>query len=112
MTIVLDFGTWHVEAITNVLTIPDAAGRVESSTINVQRPGNLLSYTISLLGISDTVNAQVMANVEAKNQSGTSLAVGVFFTGIRIRANKQAGTGVTTLTTVTTLIIREQGRNP
>jgi len=104
MTIIQDFGTWHVERHLDEFTLDNTT--TDSNTITFDRPGTVLSIQSSMSG--NTASPEQLLYVT--NASGTVLTAAYFSgrqTSCRIIFRNETG-GTITLATITTVIISDQ----
>ena len=107
MTIVLDFGTWHVEVVEAVIAVPAGASRTDSAAINLIRPGTFIGGSCF---ISDGgVNDDHIHNVGAPSFFGNAatLLVGNNINTVTMRVWKGSSTNTGDITVQAIIIIRD-----
>lgn len=108
MTIILEFGTWHVEYHRLTVDLPDAASGTLGALQNLDRPGAFIGIAITGASGTNNDNTQAVALYEIVNQSNNAFIFGDRPTGIRMFVIKQIGTsGVTTITFHCLMFIRD-----
>jgi len=110
MVIVLDFGTWWVEALTNQITLQDAAGRYTSGTANLQREGVLIGMVGNFHALQNAIdNVENIGGLEVMNQS-LAYTIGARITGSRCRVTKAIGVdGNVTVDVHVVVLVRKIG---
>jgi len=89
MTIILDFGTWHVEAF-HLTGFTATTGSSDDQEVNFTRPGTLLA--INAVKVRATNQTAIFSSILTLGGTG-DVAFGTRITGVRIRMhNDDSGT--------------------
>jgi len=106
MTIIADYGDYHVESIRVVFNIEDAAGEYVSADINLEQGGRYMGSSTTINGGASNDNSQRIAAVQLGIRA--PVAKDAFFgdeiTQVRARLLKDAGTAGSTAVAVEMLI--------
>jgi len=80
-----------------LLTIPDAAGRVSSTIVTLEKSGRVVGSMIYQMGGLDNDNTQAIGQFDVRSELAAQLDYGLSITGVQWRITKQAGTAGNTL---------------
>ena len=92
MTIVKDFGDWHIEVHDIDIDINDGAGVYTSADANLDKPGKFLFANMYGRWNANDDNIQAIGFTALMDQSSSTIALFEEITAIKLRAFKQAGT--------------------
>ncbi len=112
MTIIFNAGGnfWieHIDLPTIVLT--DPAGRLSSTIVNLEKPGEILTSMICQKGGPDTDNSQAVGSFDLRTEAASAMNPGTFITGCLWRVNKLIGTaGDTNANAYAMVFLRKRG---
>lgn len=111
MTIIFGRGDeFYIERLRSLVTLSDAAGFDTSAVTNLERSGDVLSFSTGIEFSANTTNSQAVGTVQVRDQASGLITHGGFLSGIIIFLNKQVGTGATVVTVITTLFMRRPAR--
>jgi len=108
MTIVLDFGTWHVEYHLITVVLSDAASSYISAGFPPDRVGAFIGCACCIQASSNNDNVQAAAVPQIRDSAPSNISIGDRVTSYQVRIAKEAGTsGDTTPAFHVILIIRD-----
>jgi len=111
MTIVFTAGDeFWIEQLNLVVQLENAAGEYSSGVLALQKPGNVVGYTITPTNPADNDNTQAVGIVHLTSQTGGSIPSGAFITGVTANVIKEAGTaGNTNVSINVSMLMRGTG---
>jgi len=93
MTIIFEKGNeFWIEFLSVALSIPDAAGNVQSAVADLERSGNYVGGGVIAVTSTDNDNTQAIGLTELRGFPTGTISFGTFATGMRVRINKTIGT--------------------
>lgn len=99
MTIIFEHGgIFWIEHLTLAnISILDAADRIISTAVNLERPGRYIGGVLTPISAPDNDNSQAIGHVDMRSEAATTLIYGTRISGITWRIDKQAGTAGATI---------------
>jgi len=111
MTIIFQRGgEFWIERVSILVGLVDAAGQIQSAVTNLERPGRLVSISVTPRNIQDADNFQVIGCWRAINQGLNIISFGEVITGVAVELQKTVGTsGAANMAFEVLLFLRKAG---
>lgn len=94
MTVIFDSGDFWIDVVEPSLTLPDAAGEVISTSVNLAKSGHMVGYAISVKNTSGLIidNSEIMSPPRIRiNGGGTGYTYGAQVTSVSAAVQKTVG---------------------